>query len=112
MTLFRIFLISFWLVLAIYTIVVIKNHGINLFAVFFGDMSKMAWPGQFNLDFMGFLLLSGFWVLWRHEFTLRGWLLLPLAFFGGVAFLAPYLLILIHKNSGDMKAILMGQRQA
>ncbi len=41
-----------------YTSVVIARYGLDLLAVFFGDMTKMGWAGQFNLDFMGMLIRS------------------------------------------------------
>ncbi len=69
---FRIFLVCIFTAIVVYTVVVIANHGMGLFAVFFGDMAKMAWPGQFNLDFMGFLMLSGLWLAWRHHFSPPG----------------------------------------
>jgi hypothetical protein len=59
---FRILLAVIFICIAGYTAVVIANHGTGLFAVFFGDIAKMGWPGQFNLDFLGFLTLSGLWL--------------------------------------------------
>ena len=32
----------------------------------------MKWFGQFNLDFMGFLILSAIWVAWRNQFSAAG----------------------------------------
>ena len=54
MAAFRILLVCFIIAIISYTGVVIYHHGWNLFPVFFGDMAAMTWPGQFNLDFMGF----------------------------------------------------------
>lgn len=109
MTAFRLGLVAFWLVLLIYTGIVIANHGMTLFPVFFGDMAAMAWPGQFNLDFMGFLLLSGLWTAWRNGFSGVGCLLGIVAIFGGIGFLAPYLLYLTYQTKGDVRALLLGQ---
>lgn len=111
MTLFRGFLVIMWLVLLVYTGIVIANHGPNLIPVFFGDMMAMAWPGQFNLDFMGFLLLSALWTAWRSKFSTGGLLLAVVAAFGGIMFLAAFLLYLSFKTGGDMEAILMGDRK-
>lgn len=55
--------------LSSYTAVTISNHGWNLFPVFFGDMAKVAWPGQFNLDFMYMLAISAIWAAWRNQFS-------------------------------------------
>src|SRR3546814_1654091 len=49
---FRTLLVILWLALAAYTAVVISRHGLGLLPIFFGDMAKLGWPGQFNLDFL------------------------------------------------------------
>jgi hypothetical protein len=89
----RIFLLLFLLGLAVYTGTVISTHGTDLAPIFFGDIQAMDWPGQFNLDFTGFLILSALWTAWRHRFSVWGLILAVLAFFGGMAFLATYLLV-------------------
>ena len=108
----RVLLVMILVVLSGYTAVVIANHGWNLLAVFFGDMSEMAWPGQFNLDFMGFLTLSALWTAWRHHFSPLGLGLGVVAFFGGMMFLTIYLLIASYQVKGDVKALLLGARRA
>jgi len=112
MTLLRMFSAVFLIVLAVYTGIVIANHGANLVPVFFGDMAAIAWPGQFNLDFMGFLMLSGLWISWRHEYSLVGWLLTPLAMTGGMLFLSIYLLVMSFRVNGDLKVLLIGEGRA
>lgn len=109
---FRLFLAAFLIVLSVYTGVVIVRHGPDLLSVFFGDMAAMGWPGQFNLDFTGFLILSALWTAWRRDFQAPGLLLAPLAFFGGMSFLTIYLLILSFRAGGDMRVILLGPRRA
>jgi len=59
MNAFRIFLMGIFITISGYTAVVVSNHGMGLLQVFFRDMAKMGWPGQFNLDFMCLLMLSG-----------------------------------------------------
>jgi hypothetical protein len=108
MRIFRIFLATLWLMLAGYTAVVISSHGLGLLPIFFGDMVTMAWPGQFNLDFMFMLLLSALWVSWRHRFSPAGFALALLALFGGAAFLTVYLFVLSLQSKGDVKAMLLG----
>jgi len=112
MQLFRGLLILFFIVLAAYTAIVISNHGWNLLAVFFGDMQAMTWPGQFNLDFMGFLTLSALWTAWRHDFSPLGLALAVVAFFGGMAFLTIYLLVASYQVKGDVRALLLGPQRA
>jgi hypothetical protein len=107
MLVLRIFLIVYLAVLAVYTAIVIGNHGWILLPVFFGDMAAMGWPGQFNLDFMGFLALSALWTAWRNNFSALGLLLAVVALFGGMMFLSIYLLIL-SLNARDVREILLG----
>lgn len=110
MTAFRIFLITFLIVLLVYTLIVAASHGTDLFSVFFGDMRAMNWPGQFNLDFMGFLMLSGLWVVWRNDFTPMSFVLGFLAFIGGMTFLPVYLLFLSFKTNGNIAQMLLGNQ--
>jgi hypothetical protein len=104
----RMFLVAVFLVIAGYTLVVIANHGLNLLPVFFGDMIKMQWPGQFNLDFMCMLLLAGLWVSWRHQFSVPGLALGLVAVFGGALFLSAYLLVESFRTRGEMQRLLLG----
>jgi hypothetical protein len=112
MTAFRILLIIFFIAIIGYTAIVIANHGWNLFPVFFGEMSAKTWPGQFNLDFMCLLTLSGLWVAWRYHFTFFGILLGICAFFGGIMFLSIYLFIVSFIENGNIKAVLLGKIRA
>lgn len=110
MMLLRVLLLTIFAVVATYTGIVISRHGLDLLSVFFGDMAELAWPGQFNLDFMGMLALSGLWVAWRHRFGTAGFALGLLAFFGGALFLSAYLFIESLRTRGDARALLLGQR--
>ena len=112
MNIFRVLMLVMLAVLLIYTAIVISNQGWNLLAVFFGDIAAMAWPGQFNLDFMGFLVLSALWTSWRHHFSPLGLALAIVAFFGGMAFLTIYLLVASYQVKGDVRALLLGAQRA
>jgi hypothetical protein len=112
MVLFRLFLIACLAVIVPYTAVTIANHGMGLLPVFFGDMAAMGWPGQFNLDFFCFLLLSGLWVSWRGGFRPVDLALGVVAVFGGMPFLAAYLLVVSARNKGDLRAVLLGKTRA
>jgi hypothetical protein len=98
--------------IVVYTAVVVSNHGLNLFPVFFGDIAKMEWPGQFNIDFSGFLTLSAFWLAWRHHFSALGLSLGVLGFFGGAPVLTAYLFIVSFRCSGDAGVLLLGPTRA
>ena len=108
MTGFRLLLAALWLALSIYTGVVIAEHGLSLLPIFFGDIGKVQWPGQFNLDFLCFLALSALWTAWRNDYSPLGLLLALVAFFGGAGFLLPYLFLLSLQTRGDMAALLLG----
>ncbi len=108
MLIFRTLLVAIFSYLAIYTAIVGMNHGWSLFPIFFGDMAAMTWPGQFNTDFMGFLILSASWLAWRNGFTPLAWALAVCGFFGGIMFLAPYLFIMSYKCEGNVSKLLLG----
>lgn len=110
MTIFRLLLAGLWLILAIYTAIVVANHGMDLLQIFFGDIAELGWPGQFNLDFLLFLILSALWTAWRSGFSGAGLGLALFAFFGGAGFLLPYLIFLSFKEEGDLNRMLLGAR--
>lgn len=112
MTLFRILLITIIAVVGVYTAIVIAKYGMWLYPIFFGDMADMTWRGQFNLDFLCFLIMSGVWVAWRHAFSVGGLVLGFAAFNLGAPFLAAYLLVESVRNKGDSAAILLGKARA
>ncbi len=107
MNVLRLVLAAHLAALTVYTAMVIENHGMTLMPVFFGDIVTMAWPGQFNLDFMGFLILSALWTAWRNAFSGLGLLLAVVALFGGMMFLSIYLLILSF-SARSIPEILLG----
>jgi hypothetical protein len=111
MALFRLYLATIIMVIAIYTVMVIGNHGMDLFPIFFGDIAKMKWPGQFNMDFLSFLMLGGLWLAWRHHFNAVGIALGLFIFAGGMPFLATYLLVQSYRTKGDIKALLLGEQR-
>jgi hypothetical protein len=88
----------------------VGHDGWNLFPIFFADVAKVGWAGQFDLDFSCYLLLSGSWIAWRHRFTPAGIALGLLGTIGGTLMLAPYLIIEGSRAKGDMRALLLGDR--
>ena len=109
---FRIFLAAIFGVIVAYTLVVIAREGLGLFGVFFGDIAAMRWPGQFNLDFLGFLLLSGFWLAWRNHFSPAGLLLGICGVFLGAPFLTAYLFVISRASGDDIRVVLLGSQRA
>jgi len=112
MAIFRTYLVVVLACLTGYTLVVGVNHGWNLLPVFFSSIAEMSWSGQFNVDFMTFLGLSGIWVAWRHQFSRSAIALGVVAFFGGMMFLAPYLLWASAQAGGDARVLLLGKERA
>lgn len=112
MTAFRAYLVVVFACLTGYTLVVGFNYGWNLLPIFFSNLADMTWSGQFNVDFMTFLGLSSIWVAWRHQFTLSAIALGIVAFFGGMMFLAPYLLWVSAQAGGDTRILLLGRQRA
>jgi hypothetical protein len=106
---FRIVLVAMFVAVAGYTGIVIANHGPDLLSVFFGDIARLTWAGQFNLDFTCLLVLSGLWVAYRHRFGALGLVLGVCAMVGGVLFLSGYLLVASLRTRGDVDALLRRQ---
>lgn len=110
---FRIFMACIFIAIVLYTIPVVLNHGLfSLFGVFFGDIARMQWPGQFNLDFMGFLLMSGVWLAWRHDFSPAGLGLAAGGFLLGAPFLSAYLFLTSRQVGGSWAVLYLGERRA
>ncbi len=112
MNTFRALLVGMTLALAAYTVMAVSHGGWNLFPVFFGDVAKAGWAGQFDLDFSCYLLLSGSWIAWRNRFTPAGIALGLFGAIGGTLVLGPYLLVESFRAKGDMRALLLGNRAA
>jgi len=113
MTGFRTMLGAMFLSLLAYTAVVVSRYGLGpLFSTFFGDMARVGWPGQFNLDFTFMLVLSATWVAWRHRFSPAGLGLAILALFGGASFLTVYLVVTSLSVKDDVAALLLGPDRA
>ena len=109
MKVFRTVLLIQLCTLLVYTMIVGSNHGWNLFEIFFTEIAKVTWAGQFNLDFLIMLSLSAMWTAWRNEFSPKGLALSFIAFVGGTVFLIPYLLYLSIVEKGSVKQILIGK---
>jgi len=110
MTAFRTLLVILLIAVVIYTILVVINEGLSpLIPTFFGDILAMTWPGQFNFDFFGFLILSATWTAWRNQFSASGLGFALITLFGGIPFLTTYLLYLSYQTKGDIRVMLLGE---
>lgn len=108
MNLLRVLFVIQFIGISAYTIYVGTQDGWDLANVFFGDLFALNWSGQFNFDFLNYLLLSGIWVAWRNGFSMAGILLGLLAFIMGIFFFAPYLFYLSSKTKGNIRMMLLG----
>lgn len=112
MSFLRSLCIALFVIMAVYTAIVIFNHGANLVPVYLGDLFSGTWTGQFVADFTTYLLLSALWVAWRHHFTAAGIGLAVLAGIGGMLVFSVYLIVAIGAARGDMRVLLMGPARA
>ncbi len=106
----KVFFVFQFVAIVAYTLHVGFNSGWDLPSVFFGDLFSLNWSGQFNFDFLNYLILSGIWVAWRHKFSLSGIILGVVASIFGIMFFAPYLLYLFVKSKDNIKEILLGNQ--
>lgn len=107
MLLIRLLCVVIFVSLSVYTAPILVAEP-NLFPAFFGAISGGGWQGQFNLDFVFMLTLSGLYVAWRHRFTPAGLLLGLVAFNGGALFLSLYLFVQSFRCEGDVRRLLVG----
>lgn len=108
MSALRTLLIALFVALALYTIVVVARDGAGLVRVFLGDLFAVGWRGQFNLDFLCYLVLSALWVAWRSGFSGVGIATAVVASVAGMLFFAPLVLVYMARAGGDMRKLLLG----
>jgi len=107
MLIIRLLCVVIFASLTVYTAPVLMAEP-NLFPAFFGAIVGGGWQGQFNLDFLVLLTLSGLYVSWRHRFTPAGLALGLLAFLGGAMFLSVWLFVQSFRCDGDVRKLLVG----
>lgn len=66
---FKTLLIIQTITVLIYTLFTFRNEGVNLLQVFFYNITAVNWNGQFNIDFLSYLMLSAIWIMWRNKFS-------------------------------------------
>ncbi len=98
------------LIILVYTLYVFQAEGADLLSVFVSQVKSLTWAGQFNLDFLCYLTLSGFWIMWRDKFSFRSVPIGLMAMVLGILFFAPYLLWLLLREKGEIKRVLTGDR--
>lgn len=96
--------------LLVYTYYAFNNQGASLLQIFFSNIASMTWNGQFNLDFLCYLMLSGLWMMWRNKFSLNSIIIGIVAMVLGIVVFAPYVIILLIREKGEIKRVLIGDR--
>ena len=109
---FRVLLVAMTIGIYIYTVIVGMNYGWNIIPVITEGIGSLTWPGQFHLDFAFYLILSGIWLAWRHDFSVGGIVLGILGALLGMALFAPYLLIISLRSQGNVKVLVLGEVRA
>jgi len=95
-----------------YTGAVMLREGADFLSPFLAAIWSVTWPGQFALDFLFYLLLSGAWVAWRQGGGVAGLALgLACATMGAVVFL-PWLLVVTLRAGGDPERLILGPGRA
>ena len=102
--------VIFFVLILTYTIVAISNDGWNLVPIFVGNLLAFTWNGQFNLDFALYLMLSGLWIAWRHDFSGAGIALGLVASVAGMLFFAVYLFV-VAGRANTIDELLLGARK-
>lgn len=110
LNLFKTLLIVQTIGLLTYTFFAYQTEGADLISVFAQNVFSLNWSGQFNLDFLCYLTLSGIWIMWRNKFSNKSILLGVAAMILGILLFAPYLFWLTNKENGEIKRILIGDR--
>lgn len=112
LTVFRIMLCVAWLVLFWVTLGAVQRMGVNAAGtVFFGDFAH-PWRAQFNTDFSLHLLLVAAWMIYRSRSWIVGIVCAFLAVNLGGLFTLAYILVASFRTGGDIRALLLGNRQA
>jgi len=90
------------------TVIAVVHHGWNWPAVAMHDLMALNWRTQFDFDFIIYLLIFAWWVVWREGGNLRAYGLGVLSVFLGGMFGFPYLIHAIYKASGRPRDVLLG----
>lgn len=97
--------------LLIYTVIAVQNDGGDFLARALEFATSLTWMGQFALDFQCYLMLSAIWIAWRNKFSIKSILFAVIALILGIIVFAPYVLYLLTKEKGDLRRVLIGDRE-
>jgi hypothetical protein len=98
-----------WLVVAWATFRAGSTLGLGVAGdIFFSDLSH-PWRGQFNLDFLGHLLLIAAWLVWSASSRVLGIAYGLLAILGGGMFTFAYLFVQTFRQNRTIAALVLGR---
>lgn len=101
-----VFLLLITMVALGYTGVVIHKQGWGFLQEALINLGSLTWDGQFTLDFVAYLLLSGCWVAWRHRWSWPGIGMALLCVLLGIIVFAPYVMYWWYRQEGRVEALL------
>lgn len=105
----RALLASGWLVVALATLRAGSTLGFGVAGdIFFADLGH-PWHGQFNLDFLGHLLLVAAWLVWSSANSALGILYGMLAILCGGLFTFAYLFVQTFRHDCSIVALVLGR---
>ena len=108
MTYLRIFIALLLAVIVEHTIYTGFTHGWDFLTPFQDGLFSLTWQGQFYLDFLCYLMLSGLWVAWRGGFTAASIALGVSAGIMGFVVFGALFLIYTVQSRGNLTAVLLG----
>jgi hypothetical protein len=98
-----------WLVVAWATFRAGSTLGLGVAGdIFLADLSH-PWRGQFNLDFLGHLVLIAVWLVWSASSRTLGVAFGLLAVIGGGLFTFAYLFVQTFRHDGSIASMVLGR---
>lgn len=107
----RLFVVAAVLLMSSYCYLVVQSQGSDFISPFTDSIMGLTWQGAFNIDFMCYLLLTSFWIAWRHRWSLLGVFFGFVNCIGGIVFFGLYLLLVSIQTQGDIFRLLVGQQK-
>ena len=108
----RLFLVFWFVLMLAYTGTVIARDGVDFLMPFGAAVARLGWEGQFGLDLAGFLVLTAFWIAWRHGLSALGVLSAVVVVSGGMIGVSIYVLLASLAARGDASVLLLGSQRA
>ncbi len=108
---FQILLGLFLIGILVFTASAVSKQGWDFVSLYINETLALTWQSQFNFDFSCYLILSALWILWRNQFSPSSFAVAGIAAILGILFFAPYLFIESLKAKGDVKKLLLGERE-